>query len=175
MANSSYILVLVEPQATKQDCIVAFAPLLQEMVKKALDDRWKVSLADWEDGGPTWLVTLPGTAVTSRPEGVGKILLPPGKDFGFPVTLEPGCISFRSSPNLFDAWAQGRLAEELADHYRKAVHFDATGRTAKPGTREYRTGKTFQEYLARNFDKPLSVEDQEEVDWWKRVTPEGHW
>ncbi len=175
MANYAYINIrLGNPGAKKKDRIVGFTPVLQKCVLKALDDRWKVELSDWEDDGPVWKVFLPGTALTD-PKAAGQRLQTPGEDVGFPVALQARALAFRHSMNMFTNWAQGRVEEEIADYYGRGIFFDATERTQKPGVRSYRTGKTFQDYLSRNFDKPLSVEDRKAVDFYKRLAPEGHW
>ena len=174
MANYSYIKIAVgSGKATKRARIESFEPVLKRAVLKALDDRWKVDLADWEDDGPTWRVFLPWTALDARE--AGQRLQAPGEDVGFPVTLQARSLAFRHSMNMFTNWAQGRVSEELSDFYGHGIFFDSTDRTQRPKTREYRQGKTFQDYLARNYDKPLSAEDQKAIDFWKRLAPEGHW
>jgi hypothetical protein len=175
VANYSYIKYRVgSPKATKEDRIIAFVPVLHVMVLKALGDRWRVSFADFDFDGPTWLVTLPGTAVADEKEAMQQ-LLAPGEDIGFPVSLQPRAIAFRLSINVFTNWAQGCVAEEMADFYGYGIYFDETGRTEKSKTREFRRGKTFREYLARNYDKPLSAKDLAFIDRFKHLVPEGHW
>jgi len=175
LANYAYINIsLGPPKATKADRIAAFTPVLQKAVLKALGDRWKVSLADFEDEGPTWLVTLPGTAEQTE-EGAMRRMRAPGEDIGFAVCLGSRRIAFRHGPNMFESWAQGCVEEELADFYNRGIFFDATNRTQKPGARAYRQGKTFQEYLSRNLVKPLSDEDRAYIDRHKETVPEGFW
>jgi hypothetical protein len=174
MANYSFIRVRFSPKSTKSRRIQEFEYILKQTVPKALDDRWQVQLASWEDGGPTWVVLLPGTAVTDVAEARQR-LQAPGEDVGFPVTVQPTAIAFRHSMNFFTDWAQGRLAEQLSDHFQHGVFFDSTDAVRPPGTKEYRIGTTFREYLTRNFDKPLSKEDAMYVTRYMRLAPKGHW
>lgn len=175
MGNYAYInITLGPPKATKAQRIAAFTPVLQKAILKALDDRWKVSLADFEDEGPTWMVMLPGTAQEDRSKAT-RMWLAPGEDVGFPVCLGSRRIAFRHGPNMFVSWAQGCVEEELADFYNRGIFFDATNRTQKTGTREWRRGKTFKEYLARNFEKPHSAEDEKHFESFKFQVPEGFW
>lgn len=175
MANYALIKVAVcKPKATKQTRIEQFEPVLKACVFKTLDKRWEVKLADFDYDGITWLVTIPGTATTDL-AAARKMLAAPGEDVGFMVALQPKAIAFRHGMNMFTGWAQGRVEEELSDHYEKGIFFDATDRTQKVGTREYRLGKTFRQYLLRNFDKPLSDEDEKYIDSFRRLVPDGHW
>ena len=185
MANYAYIDVRIrfrgptdtsQPQwrpLSKQEKISAFTPILTSAVLLALGPRWRVSLTDFEDDGPTWVVTVPGTA--RRGLHASKRMLAPGEDVGFPVALQKGQIAFRHGPNMFARWAQGCVEEELADHFQSGVYFDATDETMPPGTVEYRRGKTFREYLARNFEKPLSPEDETWIESFRELTPDGFW
>jgi hypothetical protein len=148
--------------------------VLIEAVKRALGDRWVVHLTDWEDEGPVWIVSIPGTASNDKAEA-RKRLLAPGEDVGFAVAFQPGPqLAFRHSMHTFESWAQGCLEEELADHFNRGVFYDATDRTAPPGTRERRQG-SFLKYLTRNFKKPLDALDAAWVDRYKEQVPEGFW
>jgi hypothetical protein len=173
VANYAYIRVRVSPGATKAKRVEGFEPILKRCVLKALDKRWKVELADFEDVGPTWTVTLPGTGLP-LPEA-NKRMMAPDQDIGFTVSINDRCVAFRHVPNHFETWAQGRVEEELAEYYGRGVFFDATSRTKAPKAREYRVGKTFQQYMARNFKKPLSAEDKTYLERYKMSAPEGHW
>ena len=172
MSNYSYIRIRVFQKSSMPRRISEFEYVLKQAVQRTLDDRWQVKLAPWEDGGPTWVVFLPGTAC-DQPEA-NKRLLAPGEDVGFPVTVQPHAIAFRHSINMFTGWAQGRVAEQLADHFRVGVFFDATDETRKPGTKVYRVGKTFKDYLTHNFKKPWSKEDKAFFERYMRLAPEGH-
>jgi hypothetical protein len=174
VSNYAYIKIRIGPNgASKEKRIEVFSHVLNTCVPKVLDDRWKIKLAPFEDDGPVWMITLPGTA--GNPDEAGQRLLAPGEDVGFPVALQSRAIAFRHSLNMFQVWAQGRVEEELADYYGHGIFFDATNRTQKAGTREYRKGKTFHDYLTRNLAKPLSAEDKAYIDSYKRLAPEGHW
>ncbi len=177
MANYGYIKIRVgAPGASKVRRIESFEAVLKQCVLKALDDRWQVKLADFEDEGPTWIVSLAGTAVPDN----GKYACtddgrPFDQDIGFAVALQTRAIAFRHGLSMFEGWAQGRIEEQLSEYYGHGIFYDATDRTTKPGPREYRKGKTFFDYLTRNFTKPLSPEDREHIDRFKRGVPEGHW
>jgi len=41
--------------------------------------------------------------------------------------------------------------------------------------KEFRVGKTFLDYLSRNFKKPISYDDQKYLEKFKEHAPEGHW
>ena len=156
----------------RKERMAVFLPILSMAVQTALDSRWHIALADFEDEGPTWLVTIPGTAKEGREANMR--MLAPGEDVGFPVTLQKGQIAFRHSPNLFTGWAQGCVQEQLADHFDRGVFYDATDETIPPGTHEYRRGKTFREYLERNWEKPLSSSTAAFIDrQHKAYAPEG--
>ncbi len=170
MANYGYIEI---PKITTVD----FERQLKLAVKKSLGDRWAVELADFEDGGPTWKVTVPGTA--PEPDPSVPFFCQEG-DVGFPVALQPGQVAFRhcmiGPKDEFARWAQGCVEEELAESLGVPVVFDATGRAVPPGTREYRVGKTFRDYLIQQWDEGYSPEDVRFLeDRFKRYTPEGFW
>jgi len=167
MANYSYIHL---PKVPTKD---GFANALAGAVKRTLGDAWAVQLAEFQDGGPTWLVTLPGTAVP-QPEA-NKRMVAPNQDMGFTVTLHTKTIAFRHTPNHFERWAQGCAREELADFFGSASFFDSTDRNVVPSAREYRQGKTFREYLTRNFDRPLTPDEEIWIARFKDYAPEGFW
>ncbi len=162
MANYGFI--TVDP--------IDFESDLRGAVTRALDDRWVVSKANFEDGGPVWLVELPGTAVADEDLAMSR-WLPPGEDVGFAVALQPGQVAFRHSSNRFERWAQGCIEEELADLYSVGVLYDATDETMPPGTRRYRVGKTFRDFLMHHLKR--CAEDEAYIERWKTITPEGHW
>ena len=174
MANYSYLRIRFSPKSPKAKRIEEFEYILKQTLPKALDDRWKMQFASWEDGGPTWIIFLPGTAVEDRREA-GQRLQAPGEDIGFPISLQPTAIAFRHSINMFTDWAQGRFAEQLSDHFQHGIFFDATDAVRPPGTKDYRSGTTFRDYLTRNFDKPLSAEDAMWITRFMRLAPKGHW
>lgn len=174
MANYAFILVRIgKPNATKQTRIEQFEPVLKACVLRTLGNRWEVKLADFDYDGITWLVTIPGTALPHP--ACNKRLQAPNEDCGFMVALQPKAIAFRHGMNMFTGWAQGCVEEELADHFKKGVFSDTNDKTTKVGMCEYRRGKTFQQYLLREFDKPLSEEDEKYIDSFQRLVPEGHW
>lgn len=158
--------------------LLAFVPTdlegdLRGAVSRALDDRWVVRKANFEDGGPVWIVELPGTA--RRGKEATKACLPSGENVGFAVALEEHCIAFRHGPNNFEGWAQGCVEEELADLYGVGVEYDATGRIAPPGTRERREFKKFKDYIMRGFDE-ASADDLRFIEQrYRDIVPEGHW
>ena len=172
MANYTYIKVKILG-GSKETRMQSFEPILENCVIKTLDDRWKVKLADFEDEGPTWIVYLPGTAVLESK--ASRLSFVPGQDVGFPVSMRPRDLSFRHSPNFFERWAQGRVEEELSDHYGRGIYSDAINRTSRVGMKEFRVGKTFLDYLSRNFKKPISYDDQKYLEKFKEHAPEGHW
>lgn len=172
MANYSYIKIKCGPQgSTKAKRIAFFEPILKRCVLRALDKRWEIALASFEDGGPTWQVTLPGTEEDTGMVGFRAL----GDRAGFTVALQDRAIAFRHPLTPFDRWAQGCVEEEIADHFGRGVFFDSTGRTTRVNTREYRRGKTFQEYVTRNLKRPLSPEDEKYLEKFKQQVPPGHW
>ena len=173
MANYSFIHMSLYQRTSKEKRIESFDYILRQCVLKALDDRWAVNLAPWEDDGPTWAITLPGTACKG-PAAMER-LLAPDEDVGFPVSIQPIGIAFRHSMNMFTNWAQGRVAEQLSDHFRKGIYFDSTDEIRKPGTKVYRVGKTFRAYLSHGLDNPLSDEDEKYLDRYRRLAPDGFW
>lgn len=173
MAGYAYINIRVSGPS-QQRRVETFGAALKLCVERTLDDRWKIELIEGE-GDPRWWVHLPGTAV---PEN-GMACTDDGRafdeDIGFPVTLTTSRIEFRHVPGQFPYWAQRRVEEQLSEYYGHGIYFDASGRTSKPGPKDYRVGKTFYDYLARNFQKPLSPEDRAFVDRYKVGVPKGHW
>lgn len=175
MANYSYINVrmMASNEEAKRR---SFERVLVQCVERALGPGWEIHLTEDEDDGPVWSVAIPGTA---KPEGARPgdppSLFPNGKDVGFPVTLQKSRIAFRHGPNPFCVWAQGSVAEEVADYYGRGIFFDATSRTQRANTKEYRRGRTFREYLARDLTTPLSAEDAEWIESCGKFAPTGHW
>lgn len=159
MANYGLIEVQVGSEgAPIEERIRFFTPILEGCVRLALDDRWKVALTEYEDEGPVWSVHL-----SDVPEG------------GFPVALQSDGIAFRHGVGFFFRWAQGRLEEQLSEHFQVGITYDATDRTTEVGPKEFRSGRTFFDYLTRNFSKPLSFEDRAYIERFKTGVPEGHW
>jgi hypothetical protein len=72
---------------------------------------------------------------------------------GFTVSLQKkNLIAFRHGPiSGFERWAQGCIEEVLSERLKAPLHYDAGPTTYKPGRREYRRGKTYREYVLRNF------------------------
>jgi len=175
MANYAYIDIreCLNRRVPKPERIAAFMTILSMGVHEVLGDRWRVDLAPFEDEGPTWLVTIPHTA--RKGVKASKAGLAPGENVGFAVALQRDSLAFRHGPNMFESWAQGCMQEWLADHFKRGVYFDATDETEPPGTVEYRRGKTFREYLERNFEKPLSADDAAWIERFKDLAPEGFW
>jgi hypothetical protein len=170
MANYGYVHM---KKKLKRDEML---PLLRETIAKMLPGPWEVKETDWDDEGPVWFVFLPGTAQDR--EGARKMALAPGQDVGFPVALQGGGkrLAFRHMINFFESWAQGRIEEELGEQFGVGVEYDATDETYAPTRREYRRGKTYFEYLSRNFDKPLSKEDEEFLNGrFREMAPPGFW
>ena len=166
MANYSYITL------KRRINEAIFVQDVSKAILDCLDDRWKLTKTEFDDDGPVWSVTLPGTAVY---ENAGKVLKAPGEDVGFPIALQDRkVIAFRGSINMFESWAQGRLKEQLADYYQVGVFSDATDKMTPPGTCVYRQGKTFDDYLTRNLDKPLNEDDLRWLERFKRLVPAGH-
>lgn len=173
MANYGYIRLPRTIQAHD------FAASLTAAVGRALGVKWQVRLADYEYDGVTWEVFLPGTAITDEVEALNKWQAV-GEDIGFPVALsaemQTATIAFRHSSHPFERWAQGCLEEELADHFKVGVLYDATDEVRKPGTRLHREPGSFKAYLSRNFAKPLTPEDEkylnERYAW---TAPPGFW
>ncbi len=167
MANNSYIEI---PETT----VVAFERTLREAVAATLGERWEVTLFSSSlDEGVTYHVILPGTAVSDGRHHQ----MADGEDWGFPVVLSADqmLIVARSSPNPFERWASGRCTEELADRLGCGVTHDATNVILPPGTRLYRVGTTFQDYLSRNCKKPLSPENKAYIERYRDFAPKGHW
>jgi hypothetical protein len=143
----------------------AFEATLTAAVARTLNTDWKIVLTSFEDGGPVWMVFLPGTAVST--EETRKLpFFCQDEAVGFVVALQPSRVAFRHGPiGPFARWAQGRIEEELADFFNVGVEYDATGRVAPPGTRDYRTGTTYREYLFRHSG-PLDSWLEKEYQKW---------
>lgn len=170
MANYAYI------NHPKTLALQEFETDLREAVKRILGERWAVELAPWEDAGPVWKVTLPGTA----PEADRQLpwICQPG-DVGFPVGLQSGRVAFRHAGlgplDEFARWAQGCVEEELGEHYGVGVFYDASGETYPPETRRYRAGKTFREYLISMWEDFTEADERYLETRYKPVVPEGFW
>jgi hypothetical protein len=177
MANYGYIKIRIGSRtASREDRITAFSPVLSSVVQRTLDDRWKVKLSDFEDGGPTWLVYLPGTAeAVSGPYGCTDDGRAFGEDIGFAVALQDRAIAFRHGLSQFERWAQGCVEEALSQHFGHGIFYDATGRTTPVGPKTYRASKTYFAHVTRNLKKPLSKEDHKYIERFKRGVPEEHW
>lgn len=178
MANYGYIDLKGYMQGGKawKPSVKTFPPVLEAAVSRALGDRWKVSLADFKDGGHTWLVTLPGTATSDAREAARRWAVT-GQDVGFAVALQRGpTIAFRHGGSHFERWAQGSVEEELADYFRRGVLYDATDETVPPRTRYYRAS-SFQAHLTKRFSqgKKMTDKDREFLDGFRKQVPEGHW
>src|SRR5215212_10121222 len=132
MANYAYIHL---PSPITPDRL---ANLLVATAYDDLSADWRVRRVDWEDGGPTWMVEIPGTATDDLREA-NRRCLAPGDDVGFPVSLQEDGrrIAFRHGPNRFERWAQGCAEESLADQLGVGVLYDATDEVRPPGTRHY--------------------------------------
>lgn len=156
-------------------------------VKEAIDaylrewlPQWEIKVPSWgpeEAGAERWHVFLPNTAIADE-RAATEAVLAPGDDVGFSIeyVATRHRLKFRHSPNQFENWAQGVIAESLGEHFKTGVLYDATGQTFAGSHREYRRGRTFFEYAVRNFDKPLSEEDRAFVDKrFRFYAPEGHW
>lgn len=147
MANYGYI--------NLDGCPSDFEAILKAAVLETLGPQWKVEHAHFNHDGETWLVTLPNTKRYPN--------TPPGEDLGFMVALGDRQLLFRHGPQVFERWAQGRVEEQLADHFGKPCWYDATNQEVPPGTRRYRVGNSFRDYLERNLLQPLSLSDHEWV------------
>lgn len=166
MANYGYI--PLRPRPTED----AFEQVLREAVGRALKGPWQIQRTTWQDDGTVWFVHLPGTALDEA--GAREASFAPGQDFGFPVALQRGRVAFRHGFNFFLSWAQGCIEEELADHYRKGVVYDATNRTTPPGTRDRRKG-SFYAYLRRNFKTVTAADEAFFERSFRNQTPAGFW
>jgi len=167
MANYSYIDLLGE--LTEE----AFEAALTAAAARTLNPDWKVERASFEDGGPVWMVTLPGTAPEPTEETRKLPFFCQDEDVGFMVALQPSRVAFRHGPiTPFERWAQGRIEEELADFFNVGVFYDATDRIAPPGTREYRTGTTYEDYVFRKWT-PTPAELESVKHDFERWIPKG--
>jgi len=167
MANYGYIYLDTSKRLTPDD----FEDLLKEAVVKVFEDRMVVHRTDFQDDGPVWIVSIPGTREWNRDEGP----LSCDQEVGFAVALQSkgSTVAFRHSPNPFEGWAQGCIEEQLSETFGLGVTYDASGETSSVGEVEYRRGRTFREYLARNFPQPLSETDQQYIDQYAEMAPPG--
>lgn len=163
MANYGYLHLKCKISADN------FETLLRDTVSKTLRGNWVVKRADFAWDGITWIVEIPDAEYPAETKAVEAP--------GFVVSLAPGDkqILFRHSLFMFESWAQGCIEEALADYFQVGVLYDASDEIVPPGTVEYRRGKTFREYLSRNFDKPLSLGDKEWIERFEPLTPKGYW
>ncbi len=160
MGNYTYIDIEGECETDISKAIPPFENILKTVVKQALGDRWVVTFSEFEDDGPVWIVSLPNSA--SEPKEKDRLLpwICQEGDLGFPVALQPGRIAFRHAglvihheelPPMFVRWAQGCVEEEMSEHLGLRVFYDATEKTYPPGSRRYRAGTPFQEYMSKLF------------------------
>lgn len=171
MANYAYVTL------KKRTTLDELERRVREALTTYLDDRWKVERPTWttDDDCVTLWVHIPGTSHEDRE--ASRRMLAPGQDVGFPVALNKNgrVITFRHGPNGFESWAQGVMQEALADAYGCGCFYDATDETHPPGSREYRRGRTYREFLLRNFD----LSSEEDIAWvegrFREITPEGFW
>lgn len=175
MANYAYV-QKIKPALTKE----AIFPLVESAVRDVLGPRWRVEWAPFTDpfadGGPTILVTVPGTSECVDAYWGEMNRGNPPEDVGFTLSLQDErTIAFRHSLNMeFARWAQGCIEEELSERLKAPLYYDAGPTTYEPGRREYRRGKTLREYLLRNFGG--KVEEPELVQMLEglmRGTPPG--
>ncbi len=148
-------------------------------IASTIGPPWVIQRMWKDDRGDLWFVALPDTATTD-PKEAAKRCQAPGDNVGFLIELHPprkgkSTIAFRHCLNMFESWAQGCLEEELSILYGKGILYDATDRLTKPGEREYSAHKDFKSYLTRNFDKPLSKEDEAYLERYREITPPGLW
>ena len=174
MANYGYI--------ENADIIQAgdFERALKLAVQKALGEKWVVNLHPaFNDDGPVWVVSLPGTASETKvtPPNLPWLLVD-DLDIGFLVAMQPGMAAFRHAglgPSYdFARWAQGCVEEELAELWGKEILYDATDERYPPGTRRYRIGKGFRDFLLSQHEKPDEIEAYIE-NRYKSVVPAGFW
>lgn len=134
-----------------------FRPVLERAVVALLGPRWKVEIAPVEDEGPTFVVSLPGTAEVSwRAFSTEPFDEKRSGDLGWTVAIQSGgaVIAFKHGPlTELERWSQGCIEEELSERLKAPLHYDAGPITFKAGERrEYRRGKTLRGYLLRNFN-----------------------
>lgn len=152
MANYAYLQKL-RPKLR----VETFRPILAKAVLDLLGERWRVALAPFEDEGPAFLVTIPGTAEASWRAFTTVPFNPAeAEDLGWMVAIQSGgaVLAFRHGPLTdLERWAQGCIEEELSERLKAPLHYDAGPITFKAGQRrEYRKGRTLREYLLRNFN-----------------------
>jgi hypothetical protein len=166
MANYGYL--HLERRITPDD----LEAKLKGAVQAWFGDRMTVQKANFRDDGPVWVVVIPGTRAWNK-----KGPLPCNQDVGFAVALQKRgkAVAFRHGPSLFENWAQGCIEEQLSETFGVGVFYDASGETHPVGEVEYRRGKTFKEYMSRNFDRHLSQEDREYIENFRAWAPPGWW
>jgi hypothetical protein len=171
VANYAYIYGLNERRFTAK----AFRKVLVAAVKATLDDRWRVRKARFEDGGPVFLVTLPGTAAGGI-KAANRHNLAPKEDVGFAVAVqnEGATVAFRHGLNGFERWAQGRVEEQLADDLNRPLYFDSTDTYQPAGTSRYRIGTTYLDYVTRKLEEPFTEQTQAWLDRLREEIPPGH-
>ena len=152
---------------------------LKRAVQKALGEQWVVRLEPGlDDGGPVWVVSLPGTAPATKVAPANLPWFVDDLDIGFLVAMQPGMAAFRHAglgPSYdFARWAQGCVEEELAELWGKEVLYDATDERYPPGTRRYRIGKGFRDFLLSQHEKPDEIEAYIESRY-KPFVPPGFW
>jgi hypothetical protein len=177
MADYSLIHMRLTGGANRAKRSEIFDPVLKRCVLQTLGDAWKVELSDLDDDGPLWKVTIPGTAkpLGSSPQDP-PAMVAAGEDIGFPVVARATSIAFRHCWNMFVDWAQGRVAEEISQYYGHGIYFESTDRTQRAGKKEYRTGKTFRDFLMRKWDvKDMTEEDKAFIESFSKFAPPGHW
>ena len=173
MANYAFI-QRIRPKLRPE----TFQPLLTKVVLDLLGPRWQVARSGFEDEGPTFLVSLPGTAeVAWKSFSTLPFNAAEGCDIGWCVAIQAGgtVLAFRHGPlTEFERWSQGCVEEELSERLKAILHYDAGPITFKPGHREYRRGKTLREYLLRNFNGvPRDEKHAEYIARIESQTPAG--
>jgi len=169
MANYSLI-DLSEPQDPSD-----FADRLELAIDTVLKAPWALESATKDQFGRYWFISLPGTAPQDE-AAARAALLPMGENIGFMVALmdHGRRVAFRHPPNAFERWAQGCIEEELCAGLGAPLVFDATGRSAHPGEREYSLSATYVEYLARRLGPPTSDADRSFYARYLAMAPAEH-
>lgn len=111
------------------------------------------------------IVEAPGTG-SDDPKKARRLWLATGEDACFSVEVDPTweerqCLAFRSGPvpSWLD-WMRGCIEEGMSDRLGLPIVYDATGEARGPGSRVYRQGATFREYMTARFGGSLSDEDE---------------
>lgn len=175
VANYSFV------DLTSKVTAASFEATLQQIVQERFEGRAKVVRPDYEaELGYTdvWHVEIPGTAQLEERAAMQRMLAP-GEDIAISIQLEKGGmrIAFRGSPNQFESWLRGVVRERLALHYEATMFFDATDTREHPNrtSKDRHDYPSYGAYMTRNFDKPLSTEDEAWFARWKELAPEGWW